>query len=195
MRPIPPRSEIISAKDVLMKGIVFSLLEEVVTQDHGADTWDALLESAGVDGAYTCMGSYSDDEMTKPVGAASQMLNIPPGAVLRWFGRRSMSVLWQQYPVFFKDHKSTRSFLLTLNDIIHPEVRKLYPGADVPVFGFDNSSDEALLMVYRSHRKLCALAHGFIEGASSYYQETVHFEQIMCMLQGDAECVFRISFG
>jgi hypothetical protein len=189
------RSQIIAAEDVLMKGIVFNLLEEVVTQDHGADTWDALLESAGVDGAYTCMGSYSDEEMTKLVGAAAQLLNIPAGEVLRWFGRRSMSVLWQQYPVFLNNHPSTRSFLLTLNDIIHPEVRKLYPRADVPVFGFDNSSDEALAMVYRSHRKFCALAHGFIEGASSYYQESVRFEQVKCMLHGDAECVFRVSFG
>jgi len=114
---------------------------------------------------------------------------------LRWFGRRAMSVLGQQYSVFFQNHSSTRPFLLTLNDIIHPEVRKLYPGADVPVFDFDNSSDEALLMVYRSHRKLCALAHGFIEGASAYYQESVRFEQTKCMLHGDPECVFRISFS
>jgi hypothetical protein len=178
-----------------MKGIVFNLLEEVVTQDYGADTWDVLLESACVDGAYTCMGSYSDEEMNKLVGAASHMLTIPPEEVLRWFGRRSMSVLGQQYPVFFQNHSSTRPFLLTLNDIIHPEVRKLYPGADVPVFDFDNSSDEALLMVYRSHRKLCALAHGFIEGAAAYYQESVRFEQTKCMLHGDPECVFRISFS
>jgi hypothetical protein len=178
-----------------MKGIVFNLLEEVVTQDHGAETWDELLESAGVDGAYTCMGSYSDEEINKLTVAASTMLKMPPCEVLRWFGRRAMAVLWQQYPRFFQDHSSTRSFLLTLNNIIHPEVRKLYPGADVPVFGFDESSDDHLLMIYRSHRRLCSLAHGFIEGASAYYHEPVHFEQSKCMLRGDAECVFQISFG
>ncbi|MGB6544066.1 MAG: heme NO-binding domain-containing protein, partial [Candidatus Acidiferrales bacterium] len=100
----------------------------------------------------------------------------------------------QQYPNFFQNHKSTRPFLLTLNDIIHPEVRKLYPGADVPVFDFDNSSEDVLLMTYRSHKKLCALAHGFIEGASAYYGQVVHFEQTKCMLKGNSECVFRISF-
>src|SRR5580658_3797580 len=105
-----------------------------------------------------------------------------------------MAVLAAKYPKFFRAHKSTQTFLLTLNDIIHPEVRKLYPGADVPVFDFDTSSEDVLLMSYRSQKKLCALAHGFIEGASSYYGQTVHFDQVKCMLKGDDECVFRISF-
>jgi len=179
---------------IAMKGIVFNLLEEVVTRDHGADAWDALLESAGVEGAYTCLGSYSDDEMSKLVGAASQMLKVPPADVLRWFGQESMSVLAVRYPVFFSSQKSTRPFLLTLNDIIHPEVRKLYPGADVPVFDFDNSSDDMLIMGYRSERKLCALAQGFIEGAASYYKEAVRFEQTKCMLHGNDKCVFQIAF-
>ncbi|MGB6545742.1 MAG: heme NO-binding domain-containing protein, partial [Candidatus Acidiferrales bacterium] len=84
-----------------MKGIIFNLLEEVVTREHGADAWDALLESAGVDGAYTCLGSYSDDEMRKLVDAASEMLKIPPTEVMCWFGRQSMCLLSQQYPKFF----------------------------------------------------------------------------------------------
>jgi hypothetical protein len=123
------------------------------------------------------------------------MLKIPPEDVLSWFGRRSMSVLSQQYPIFFREHKSTRPFLLTLNGVIHAEVRKLYPGADVPTFEFDNSAEDVLLMTYRSPKKLCALAHGFIEGASSHYEETVLFEQTMCMHRGDDRCVFRITFS
>ena len=35
-----------------MKGIVFNLLEEVVTREYSADTWDDLLEAAGVNGSY-----------------------------------------------------------------------------------------------------------------------------------------------
>ena len=30
-----------------MKGIIFILLEKVVTEAHGEDTWDALLEKSG----------------------------------------------------------------------------------------------------------------------------------------------------
>ena len=33
-----------------MKGIVFNLLEQVVTDAHGVAAWEDLLDDAGVDG-------------------------------------------------------------------------------------------------------------------------------------------------
>jgi Haem-NO-binding len=73
-----------------MKGVVFNLLQEVVIRAHGADTWDALLEAAALEGSYTSLGSYPDDHMIKLVGAASKALKVEPGEVLRWFGREAM---------------------------------------------------------------------------------------------------------
>src|SRR5437773_2399002 len=123
-----------------MKGIVFNLLEQVVRQEYGEATWDQLLAAARLDGAYTSLGSYRDEDLYQLVGAAASALGLEPDAVVRWFGRKAMPLLAQKYPKFFEPHRSTRAFVLTLNDIIHPEVRKLYPGAQVPVFGFDTSS-------------------------------------------------------
>ncbi len=178
-----------------MKGIVFNLLEELVRRDHGENTWDALLESAGLDGVYTSLGSYADEELVKLVAAASAALQQPPESILRWFGRNAMPLLAEKYPSFFATQNTTRRFLLTLNDIIHPEVRKLYPGAHVPVFDFDSSSPDVLLVGYKSERKLCALAHGFVEGAADHYGEELTFEQRQCMHRGNDKCVFRIQFG
>jgi hypothetical protein len=178
-----------------MKGIIFNLFESIVVREHGEDTWDALLEAAGVEGAYTTLGSYPDDELMRLVRASPQPLGLAdPAAVLRWFARRAIPVLAERYPAFFQPH-TTRDFILTLNEIIHPEVRKLYPGADVPVFDFDTTSAELLIMGYQSKRKLCALAHGFVEGAADYYGESVSFVHRSCMHAGDAKCVFEISFG
>src|SRR5687768_2582444 len=115
-----------------MKGIVFNLLAEVVQKQYGEETWEALLEAAQLDGAYTSLGNYPDSDLMKLVGAASSALNLPPNAIIRWFGVNALPLLAQRFPQFFKPHTSTRSFVLTLNSIIHPEVRKLYPGADVP---------------------------------------------------------------
>src|SRR4029450_10824779 len=56
----------------LMKGVVFNLLEEVVRRRHGEDTWDALLDQAGLAGSYTSLGSYPDEDMSKLVLAASR---------------------------------------------------------------------------------------------------------------------------
>jgi hypothetical protein len=176
-----------------MKGIVFNLLEEVVTREHGAATWDTLLDAADLDGAYTSLGSYPDAEAHALVNAAADALGTPPHEVMRWFGREAMPILAERYPAFFTAHKTIRPFLLSLNSIIHPEVRKIYPGADVPVFDFEDAPDGALLMGYSSARKLCALAHGFVEGAAGYYGEAVLFEHLRCMHKGDPKCLFRIS--
>ena len=113
-----------------MKGVVFNLLEAVIRRDYGDDTWEALLEAAETDGAYSSLGNYPDEEVMKLVGAASSALNMPADDVVRWFGRNALPLLAKKHPHFFAAHKSTRPFLLALNDVIHSEVRKLYPGAD-----------------------------------------------------------------
>jgi hypothetical protein len=179
-----------------MKGIIFNLLEEVVVAEHGADDWEDMLERAGVDGVYTAVGSYSDSQFISLLQAMPREQGESPGQLLRWFGVKAIPLLAGRYPVFFEGHTTTRSFLLTLNDIIHPEVRKLYPDADVPVFDFDTPSTPGTLVVgYRSARKLCALAEGFIHGAADHFGERVSIEQPRCMHEGDERCELVCSFG
>lgn len=177
-----------------MKGIIFNLLEEVVTTEYGAATWDRLLDDADLDGAYTSLGSYDDEEIVRLVGVAAVALQLPPQDVLRWFGQRAMPLLARRYPAFFTNHANARSFLLTLNGIIHPEVRKLYPGAATPVFDFDTSSPDKLLIGYNSARKMCALAEGFMQGAAGYYHEQADITQTQCMHDGASKCVFDVRF-
>jgi len=177
-----------------MKGIVFTLLEEAVVKSFGEDTWDDLLESAHLDGAYTSLGTYPDQHFRALVIAAAAKLNMSERDIIRWSGHQMAPLMAQKYAEFFTAHDNTRSFLLTLNNVIHPEVRKLYPGADVPEFDFDTSSDEVLVMTYMSARKLCDFGMGLIEGAADYYNQSVQIKHPQCMHDGDAQCVLEISF-
>jgi hypothetical protein len=177
-----------------MKGIIFNLLQETVTAEFGEDTWDNLLDAAQLDGVYTSLAHYPDEYLVKLVDAASKALNLPPDAIVRWFGVRALPILAKKYPAFFRQ-PSTRPFILSLNSIIHPEVRKSFPGATPPDFEFDTSSPEVLVMVYRSQRKLCALAEGLIEGAAGQFDETVHIHHPECMHRGDAACRLELSFN
>lgn len=177
-----------------MKGIVFNLLEEAVSGTYGDAAWDNLLDAAGLDGAYTSLGSYDDEEIFALVKVASDTLGIPPEDVLRWFGQQAMPLLARRYPAFFANHANTRGFLLTLNSIIHPEVRKLYPGAQTPVFDFDTSLADVLRIGYNSPRRLCALAEGFMRGAAVHFGEQLEIEQTECMHHGAARCVFDVRF-
>ena len=177
-----------------MKGIIFNLLQEVTVQHYGEGTWDELLLSRGLVGAYTSLGSYPDEEIQGLILEAARMLDLTPFEVLRWFGNQAMPLLFKRYPAFFREPASTRAFLLSVNHIIHPEVRKIYPGAQVPTFEFQDAPDGGLLISYRSPRRMCALAQGFAEGAAEYYGEMVVFEHLECMHQGDERCLCSISF-
>jgi hypothetical protein len=182
------------AGELPVKGIIFNLVEEVVTDRYGEDTWDALLDAAGLDGSYTSLGSYADEELFRLVEAASAALGVPAGDVVRQLGEGAIPLLVDRYPGFFENFTSAQDFLLTLNDIIHPEVRKLYPGAEVPDFDFDVSEDGVLVIGYRSPRRLCALAEGFIIGAARHYGEHVEVSQSQCLLHGDEQCRIRCAF-
>lgn len=177
-----------------MKGVIFNLAEEVIVASHGEDTWDALLDAAGLDGSYTSLGNYPDSDLFRLVDAASSLLGVPAGDVVRTLGEGALPLLAGRYPAFFAGHSSTRSFVLTLNEVIHSEVRKLYPGAEVPEFDFDDSDPACLVVSYRSPRKLCALAEGFILGAARHYGEEATLDQTCCLHRGDDHCLIRCRF-
>jgi hypothetical protein len=178
-----------------VKGIIFNLAEEVVVREHGEAVWDDILDEAGLSGSYTSLGSYPDADLFAIVTAAAARLGTDPDSVLRHVAEGAMPLLAERYPHFFAPHQDTCSFVLTLNDIIHPEVRKLYPGAGVPTFTYDRLDANTVTMGYASERRLCQLAEGFVRGAARHYGQAVALDQPTCMLRGDAECLLRCEFS
>lgn len=177
-----------------MKGVIFNLLEEAVGHTHGEQVWDQLLEATGSAGIYTSLATYPDAEMMAFVREAASMLETSEPAVLRWFGRTSMPRLAERHPEFFKSQPRLLAFVMSLNTIIHPEVRKLLAGAICPHFDFTSMEGDDLRITYRSARGLCALAIGFLEGAADVYGEHVEVAHPLCRHQGDAECVLELRW-
>lgn len=177
-----------------MKGVIFNLLEQAVSDEYGEGTWDQLLEETNLDGAYTSVGNYPDEELMALVKAGSEATNIDADELVEWFGTKSIPLLAERYPAFFAPHTSTRDFVLTLNDVIHPEVRKLFPGAYAPQFEFDASDPEELVLGYISYRNLCSFAEGLIKGAAQHFGEEATVSQRECSKKGGDRCVFVCSF-
>lgn len=173
-----------------MKGVIFNLLEQVVTARHGAETWEGLLDTTGARGVYTAVGSYDDAELEAIVAAAATALGVTRADALRWFGRAAMPELAARYPGFFTPHKSGRTFVLGLNSVVHAEVRKLYVGAACPRFDI-REDGSSLYMGYHSPRQMCALAHGFLDGLADHYGESVDVEHVECVEREDARCLIR----
>ncbi len=176
-----------------MKGVIFNLLEEVVSEQHGDAAWDALLLAARSDGIYTSLGSYPDEQLIALVEAASALTGTPVRTLLHWFGVQALPKLAERYPAFFQVAPDARSLILSVNTIIHPEVRKLYAGASCPHFHFVETPD-TITLGYSSPRKMCDLAHGFVEGVAAHYGESVSFDQPACMHDGAPSCQLVVSW-
>ncbi|MBB6629291.1 heme NO-binding domain-containing protein [Nocardioides sp. KIGAM211] len=178
-----------------MKGIIFNLVEDAVVAEHGEAVWDTLLDAAGLEGAYTALGDYPDADLVALVGAGAAALDVTPDDLTRHLGSAALLGLQRRYPQFFEPHTSAGDFLLTLNDVIHPEVRKLHRNASPPDFWFDGQTPDSLVIHYRSRRRLCALAEGMIVGAAAHYGQTATLEQTSCMNDGADHCVIHASFA
>ena len=176
-----------------MKGIIFNIVEEVVEQLFGPEAWDGLLATAALDGAYTSLGSYPDSDLVAIVDAAAAATRLSPADVLRTVGSKAIPQLRLRYPQFFDAAPDVHSFVLSLNTIIHPEVRKLYSGAGCPHFHFVDAG-KTLTLGYNSPRRLCHLAEGFVTGLAAEYGETIAIAQTRCMHEGANACSIQLSW-
>lgn len=175
-----------------MKGVLFNVVEDVVTEAMSAEAWDDVVEGAGVSGAYTSLGTYPDGDLVALVGAAAEAAGLSEADTLRLSGRIGFKHLVRRAPHLMDGLDDWRSVLGALDDIIHPEVRKIYPDAEVP--GFDTEPDgDALRVVYTSKRGLCALADGLILGSGEWFDKTLDVEHVACIHDGDESCTMRVS--
>lgn len=176
-----------------MKGVVFNILEDCVTKAHGERTWDALLDRSGASGAYTSLATYPDEELFAIVGAASAMLGVSADEVVDWFAVSAAPEFRSRFPRFYEGHTGLRSFVASLDDIIHPEVKKLYPNAETPSFAMEPQPDGRFALHYRSRRQMCRFAAGLLKGTAPLFGETVLVEHAACTRDGADHCVLVID--
>jgi predicted hydrocarbon binding protein len=177
-------------------GIIFNLLEEAVTRRFGAGAWSEMLATVDV-GGYLPFDKYPDDEFFRLLGALPVAAEMNVEERLRWFGRAAVPLLAERYPLIFAPHSSAESFLLTLNAILHPGGTM---PADVESGPLDLEVLEVeppggLVLGYRSARRLCALAEGFVTGTADYYGEHVQIHQPRCMHRGEERCALVCTFA
>ena len=177
-----------------MTGIIFELLEEAVTRRYGPEAWPRMLARAGARG-YQRFGRYRDEDLFTLLEALPTAPDTSLADRFRWFGRSVVPLLAERYPQIFAPHSSAESFLLALNEVLHPGG----PPTDVENGPLDlevlaRGPGGGLVLGYRSTRRLCALAEGFVTGAADYYGERVDITQPRCMLYGEERCALVCIF-
>jgi hypothetical protein len=155
-----------------MKGIVFTEFLEMVEARFSFEIADRILTESALPsgGVYTAVGDYDHGEMLTLVTQLSKAVDQPVPALVRAFGKHLFGRFVVGYPSFFKGMTSSSQFLAGIEDIVHVEVRKLYPTAQLPSFDIRQEGD-ILTMHYRSARPFADLAHGLIEGCIEHFAD------------------------
>jgi hypothetical protein len=157
-----------------MKGIVFTEFLEFVGASQGEDFVDDMVAEAGLaDAAYTSVGTYDFNELSRLLGAYCALTGESSALALNGLGRHLCGVFQKKFPEVFTGCGGLLDFLRSVDGHIHVEVRKLYPDAELPRFEEISGDPNRLVLDYISCRPLADLAIGLIEGASEYYREKV----------------------
>jgi hypothetical protein len=154
-----------------MKGVVFTEFLDMVEAKFSPEMVDDIVDAASLPhgGAYTAVGTYPYTEMASLVVELSKRSGIPVPNLLKDYGKHLFGRFHQGYGQFFNGIDDCFSFLETINEVVHIEVRKLYPGAELPEFSTERPAHDHLRMVYRSPRCLGDLAEGLLIGCVSHF--------------------------
>ena len=152
-----------------MYGLVNKAVVDLVVSKFGQDTWNAIKKKAEVDvDVFVSMDGYPDDITYRLVGAASDVLQIPPEKVLEAFGEYWVLYTAQEGygPMLDASGKSLREFLENL-DALHARVALTMPELKPPRFRLVPVDESTMTLEYHSTRQgLAPMVVGLLKGLS-----------------------------
>jgi len=177
-----------------MKGIVFTEFLEMVEETFGLETLDYIIYKSDLKskGIYTSIGTYDFFEMLSLISNLSEKVKIPVQDLIYAYGLYFFKVLVDHHPKIIEMYKTPMDMLESVENHIHVEVRKLYPGAELPTFKIVTRNDDFMEMIYYSDRSLYMFAKGLMEKTFEHYNKnaTVEFELLK---ENGTEVRFLIS--
>ena len=159
-----------------MKGLVFKELISLIEDKFGDELADEILDSIDLEsgGSYTSVGTYDHSEILAIVTLLSQKTGVGARDLVKTFGKHLLEVFYKSHPDYFQGH-TAQSFLSSVDNYIHVEVKKLYPKADLPKILFEDQED-GIVIEYKSSKPFADLAEGLIEKTFEHFNENVNIE-------------------
>lgn len=174
-----------------MKGVVFTEYMEFIEEQFGFDVVDEMIEKSGVSGVYTQAGNYEFNELFAMVSALSQIVEKPIGTLVEAFAKVLFPKLIIIYPKPVQNYTNTFDFIAHVDDVVHPEVKKLYPDTELPKFQLVSRTENELVTIYISTKPLMDLARGLMLGCATYYKEEL---DIQYEVLPKTDATFRAKF-
>jgi len=162
----------------IMKGIVFTEFFEMVEEKLGFELVDRLLEQTelATGGSYTTIGTYDHKELLALVGNLHRLTGTPVNDLLVTYGQYLFPKIIPIAPETASQFHNCFELLAAVDSIIHVEVQKLYPDAELPKFDVIKQTEKEMQLTYTSCRPFAYLAKGLIMGCAQHYNERVFVE-------------------
>jgi predicted hydrocarbon binding protein len=179
-----------------MKGSIFRHFESFVTDNWGVEFFEDILDGVDLltEGSFLGPGDYPEEDLLAIVGATITKLDIPLPNVLRLFGKYLFPQLAGDAPVFLVGATDLRTFLQSVDTVIHVEVKKLWPQAYLPRVNCATKGETGMVIEYQSKRQMCQLFLGLVEGAVENFDTSVDWDETTCTHRGDEVCTFQFNF-
>lgn len=179
-----------------MYGMINQAVKHLVVEKFGEAMWGKIRTEAGVeDDSFLSMEQYPDEMTYRLVQVSSEVLQIPPEAVLEAFGEHWIVYTAEAgYGELLNAAGSTLEECLRNLDQLHTRVSVGMPHLAPPSFRVEKAGDGVFLLHYFSDREgLAHLVIGLVRGLAERFEETVEIEQIGSKENGEEHDLFRIT--
>ncbi|MEB8327764.1 heme NO-binding domain-containing protein [Flavobacteriaceae bacterium KMM 6897] len=180
-----------------MKGIIFNIAEQFISTKYSDETLENIIADCNLitNDPYVGPGTYPDSDLFEIVRVASKKLKLSPEEFLKQLGHFTFGKLAERHPYFVANYEHPKKFLLTVDKVIHVEVKKLYNGTQLPMFQYHEPNEKELVITYYSKRKMYTLMEGLINGVSDHFNIGIKQHHNKYIKEGIEYCDFHLTFA
>ncbi len=161
-----------------MKGIVFTEFLELVEDKFGLEMVDYIITESDLEseGVYTSIGTYSFSEMLQLLKHLSSKTDLTIDQLLLTYGEHFFSVIEDSYPGLLATYQDPIDMISSIENHIHVEVRKIYPGAELPTFTVVERTTDKLILDYTSSRAMHHFGLGLMNKTFEHFNSKAVIE-------------------
>ncbi|NTS76654.1 heme NO-binding domain-containing protein [Catenovulum sp. SM1970] len=169
-----------------MKGHIFNLLEDFISQVSDEDTLYEILDQCSFDtsSSFVRTENYPDEHLLEIVNHTIAKLGITMETAQFEFGKWLYPKLIKLLPSEFTDFPHPAHVLKNLDELHKVELTKLYPDAKPPTFQYEVVNETQACLYYCSPRRMFDLVNGVLQGMAEHYDVGIQ-TKVIANWQGD----------
>ncbi len=176
-----------------MKGVVFTEFLELVEKAHGLQVTDQVIaKDCPFHSSFTAVGTYDHRDLVSMIVELSGETGTAVKDLVHAFGKHLFHTFLGSYPEAFRGIDNTFDLLTSVERVIHVEVLKLTPDAELPRFEFPEAEPGTFNIEYSSTRPFADLAGGLIEACIEHFGESLTVQRTDLAGEPNTHALFHL---